>query len=71
VPPRKASGSKRGSTRGARRDFDLLGRRIGAEAKPPQHTLQAVYDGQHCIGHLISRVAAMTPRGGSHDIGRF
>jgi hypothetical protein len=55
VPPRKASGSKRGrSARGARRG-DLLGRRIGAEATSPCPTCLAVYDGRTCIGSLMPR----------------
>src|SRR5262245_58100587 len=50
---RKASAVRGGSSQDGRRD-DLLGRRIGAEAKPHQATFQAVYDGRHCVGHLIA-----------------
>jgi len=51
---RKASGPGARSAHRARRG-DLLGRRIGAEARLPQHTLQAVYDGQGCIGNVLLR----------------
>ena len=51
---RKATAVRGGSSQDGRRD-DLLGRRIGTEAKPHKPTLQAVADGQVCIGHLMSR----------------
>jgi len=56
VPPRKASGPGASDARGARRSSDRLGSRSSsAEAKPTRPTWQAVYDGQRCIGHLLSR----------------
>lgn len=51
----KASAARSGSSPSGRRADDLLGRRIGADASPTRLTLQAVYDGRRCIGHLLSR----------------
>jgi hypothetical protein len=51
---RKASGSKRGGAPGARRG-DHPGEKIAAKATVPRPLLQAVYDGQHCLGHLLAR----------------
>jgi hypothetical protein len=54
VGSKRAAGPKRSNAQGARR-VDQLGRQIDAEAIATQPTCRSVFDGQLCIGHLVSR----------------
>jgi hypothetical protein len=49
-----ASGPKRGKAQGTRR-ADQLGRQIGADATSTKSSLQSVYAGRACIGHILNR----------------
>jgi hypothetical protein len=50
----RASGPTRRNARSPSRR-SAFGRRIGAEANSHQPAIQAVYDGQTCIGFLVLR----------------